>query len=119
MTPSFMVPPICSETFGDLACNRLTSALEISRLHDDPPDHVFTYPSGEPSESWRTTDSGAHTTWMGDRIGACHMGPEYRSGFGDKRRSVRLWIGTTEYTGTLYGTYIRARKVRRAMGGGQ
>jgi len=106
MTPSFMIPPICSNEGGDLPGNHLTSLLEVAEIHDDPPAHLFCYPKAQGFDRFATT-------WMGAPIGRLTLGKPWRSNLGDERRSVRIIVRPgVEYSGTLYGTYIRARRVK-------
>ena len=102
MTPSFMIPPVCSEQGGDLACNHLASALEVAEFVDDPPRRLFAYIS-EPAE--------VATTWMGDLLGTVRFGKRWRGPSGDERVSVTLRaINGSVYRGVYYrgaGDYAR------------
>lgn len=106
MVPLFIVPPICSETGGDLARNHVLGALELAEIHIDPPERLFCYPAELP-------DGGnVATTWMGGRIGTLVVGRKWRSNLGDERQSVRIIAPNgVRYSGIMFGTYIRAARV--------
>lgn len=69
------------------------------------PAQVFCYPS---------KDCGAVTCWTGFELGKIvHKGRAYRSGFGDKRQSIRVaGVNGVTYSGTIYGTYVRLKAVK-------
>ena len=85
--------------------NEERGAVELFDWHANPPDRYFCYPSDDLSRA---------TTWMGGTLGTLHVGSEWRSNMGDKRRHVRVF-GTNGkiYAGTLFETFIRMRAVKR------
>lgn len=108
MTPAFMIPPICSETGGDLACNHLAGALEISAFCDTPPEYLFAYVNAA---------SGTLTTFMGGVLGRIEFGRKFESNLGDQRQSIKVRaINGRTYHGTYYrsaGDYARLRLVAK------
>ena len=82
--------------------NAYTSALEVFLFARDKPEQVFCYPQ-----------DGYAVTWMGDKLSQAPMcmGKKWRDNFGGDRQSVRF-VGRNGclYSGTLYGTYIRAKR---------
>lgn len=83
--------------------NEHRAELETLDFLADPPERLFCYPSA---------DGKRLTGFMGNTLVAVSvyggLGHEYRSAFGDKRRSVRgTGINGIRYHGTIYGTYAR------------
>lgn len=95
---------IDSTTYG----NCYTSAVEMFLFSRDKPDQLFCYP--EDGEHY-----GHAVNWMGERFSRVPMyrGKVWRDNFGGERQSVSFrGVNGVLYAGTLYGTYIRARRVK-------
>lgn len=73
MTPSFMIPPICSNTLGDIASNHLLGALELAEIHDDPP--------ARDSLDWAI--AGEDINWEGPALYCSHTGYRIESAYAE------------------------------------
>lgn len=86
--------------------NTYNSAIEVFQMWNSPPANVFCYP-GE--------DDSNVTTWMGDSLskGRIRYGRTWRDNFGGLRQAV-TFVGLSghTYSGTLFETYIRAKRVK-------
>lgn len=92
--------------------NEERGALELYEWFTDIPERYFAYVK----EGKALGELHTVTTFMGDSLGHCSLGPVWRSNLGDRRRSVIL-IGTNgaRYHGTYYcdaGTYCRLVRSR-------
>lgn len=91
--------------------NEMRAELENLEFLTDPPVRLFCYPSN---------DGKRLTGFMGNALVVVSvyggLGHEYRSAFGDKRRSVRgTGINGLRYHGTIYGTYARLTVCKAAL----
>lgn len=95
------------------AANIATSAREVAEWKANPPTTYFAYVK---VAVVATGGRGTITTWMGDVLGACVLGPEWRDNFGGRRRSLYIdGNNGTAYTGTYFasaGDYCRIRRVK-------
>jgi len=90
--------------------NEERGRLEQYEVWRDPPESLFCYVS--PLGDGRIKAA----VWTGDPLGFGNWGDEYRSNFGDGRRSVRVIIAGYVYSGTAFvtaGDYARLRRGKR------
>lgn len=94
------------------------SSIEVFEFCDNPPEKYVAY-VGEENKAYFMPNDGKPvfiTTWTGERLGHAFMGKPYRSNFGDKRRTIRVYaINKKQYTGTYYysaGNYCRLRLIK-------
>jgi hypothetical protein len=86
--------------------NAYTSAFEVFDMLANKPERVFCYPGDR---------SAIVTTWTGEPLckGLAFYGRKWRDNFGGERQSVSFTgLDGHRYHGTLYGTYIRAKRAR-------
>jgi hypothetical protein len=92
-----------SEELGiELPTNEETSALEVYEFITDPPVRYFLYiscpesalslPDHRNHRTVRNGASGLATTWTGEKLGDIQFGKEFRSAFGDRRVSLRVYV---------------------------
>lgn len=93
--------------------------LETLDFRAGTPRPEFVYPAGpvDRAPKWAFApgfDSMKLTGFMGNALmSVVQLGAEYRSCFGDTRRSVRATgINGAHYCGTIYGTYARMRPAK-------
>lgn len=99
--------------------NEERAELETLNFRADCPRPEFLYPAEDVQRApkWAFApgfDSMKLTGFMGNVLmSVVQLGAEYRSSFGDTRRSVRATgINGAHYFGTIYGTYARMRPAK-------
>ncbi|MFA5431131.1 MAG: hypothetical protein WC329_08235 [Candidatus Omnitrophota bacterium] len=101
VVPADAVPPV-------VVTNDDRSACEVWEWKHDPPDKYFLYVSEEKQD--------AHT-WIGQSLGLCRFGREWRDNFGGTRRSVTVYGNNgVKYFGIYFkssGDYAVIRKAKR------
>lgn len=97
--------------------NEERSAIEKYEFLTEKPDKYFLYVNDKKLIHDEAGSYFTATTWTGEVLGRVSFGREYRSAFGDMRRSIKMTaLNGVKYYGTYYksaGTYARIKKCKK------
>jgi hypothetical protein len=108
-------PAIEAKKRADYTTNEEIGLVEEYEWITDPPDRAFLYPKmTDRTEVLGHKHLGWVTNWVGIPFGVVTVrGSHWRSNFGDRRVNIRVrGSNKVDYCGTIYGTYVRLRRVK-------